>query len=124
VLGRTVGGTQLLDVNIAEALAGHERDLMRNGRSMCVTVLRTDLQRALLDAATVSPPPGAPVATLRAGAPVAGVDVAPDGRSATLRLADGSSTEGALLRAQSMRCAIRKNIAHAPPHFPSFSSHC
>ena len=90
-----MGGVQLLDVNIGAALAGHESDLVRNGRSCCVTVLRADLQRTLLDAATGAPPPGAPTATLRAGAAVTGVDVAPDGSSATLRLADGTTTGGA-----------------------------
>jgi 2-polyprenyl-6-methoxyphenol hydroxylase-like FAD-dependent oxidoreductase len=114
VVARTVGGTTLFELSIADALRGNESALYRNGKSCAVTVLRASLARTLLRAAS-----SAPGVTVLAGQRVSGARVAADGASASVIL-EGSGQErpyDVVIGADGLRSAVRAALlgTSAPP---------
>lgn len=108
VRGRTVDGLQLLDVDVEKAVreCGGEEALRREGRSMCVTVLRSELL-GLLSQAAVERPGGA---QLLRGAAVTAV-----GAEGRLSLSDGSQTgpHALVIGCDGLRSAVRKATGSA-----------
>ena len=112
VLGRTVSGFTLLDVDVAQAIRAAgvdtERLLTRDGASVACTVMRSELLERL--SAQLSAPDGSSqtVLELRRGLGVS--SVAPDGR---LTLSDGTVSDAydLVIGADGIRSATRDGLA-------------